>query len=430
MNPSGRKISAGTRVILVLTLLVMIGSAMVFIRLFSVNHTDATRISSSKEETDDHGKSLASSETAEKRKQQYSQYYAQSVEATIPPGGSAGGRFTMTVAGTAAIEGDIRKSCYLSDVKTYDISDIMSLLRSEIQSDINVVFLENLLMEDEKPTDIIAPSLYAEMLKEAGFNMAACGFQGAWTKKTEGITETRRHLSEAGITPIGIYTPDEPKRVQVLNCGGIPTSILQYSGMISQSDRKKMARENQSETVPAAEAGLIAADIAEARDEGADLVIILMNWGSRAKQPDKNMKKLAQDIADSGADLIIGCGSRTPQTAEYLTASHPDGSTEQVLCVWSLGVTITKDRSNAGKMAGYLFHAEFVMDSSRNIRIQDPSFTPVYTWMYTQDKRTYYRCLAANRTIPDGMEIKQQNIMSKSADVTREALKDSPLIER
>ena len=430
MKPSGRKVSAGTCIMLILTLIVVIGSVMVFIRLSSGNPIDFSRLSSNESKTglSDSGKKAASEEELQRKRQMSEQYYAIKDESTKPSSGGSGGRFTLTVAGTAALEGDIRKSCYLSELKKYDVEDIMMLLRSNVQSDINIVFLENLLMDNEKVSDIIAPSAAAEMLSTAGFNMAACGFQGSWNKKADGIAETRSHLSKAGITPVGIYDPGDLNRINIMNCGGIPTAFLQYTGTISQNDRKKMDKENMSGAVPAADAELISADIAQARSQGADLVIVLMNWGSRAKAPDKKQKALAQQIADAGADIIIGSGSRIPQAAEYIEATGNNG--KQVLCIWSLGVTITKDRSSAGRMAGYLFQAEFMMDDAHHVTISEPSFTPVYTWMYTQDKRTYYRCLAANGTIPDGMEVKQQNAMSKAADVTREALKDSPLAEK
>lgn len=434
MNPSGKKISIGTFVMLVVTLLVLIGSAMVLIRLFSGNSVTFSMEDSGKQRIGNKtasGKTSGSSETENrKNSRQSSQIYQANDDGMNQTIVNAGGRFTLTVAGTASLEESIRKSGYISELKIYDFTDVMSLLKNELTSDINIVFLENILTDSTKPSDIIAPSAAAAMLKEAGFNMAACGFQGAWNKKAEGIGDTRKYLTDAGITPIGIYNPDETNRIQVMNCGGIPTVILQYTGTIGQNERKKMNKENQLETVPAADAEIISADIAEARSRGADLVIVLMNWGSRGKQPDANMKKLAQQIADAGADLIIGSGSRKPQQAEYLNAVRADGSQAQVLCVWSLGLTLSKDRSKSQNMAGYLFHVEFIMDSSHNIRMNNLAYTPLYTWLYTQDKRENYRCLAANRTPPDGMEMKQQNTMAKVADITREALKDSPLTER
>ena len=57
-------------------------------------------------------------------------------------------------------------------------------------------------------------------------------------------------------------------------------------------------------------------------------------------------------------------------------------------------------------------------------------YTPVYTWKYRQDSRFYYRCLAADREIPDGMDTEQQKMMKKAAETVRNAMKDSPVEER
>ncbi len=438
MKPAGRKISAGTYIMLIMTLLIVIGSTMVMFRLFSGNSFDLNR--PRKEQNSLSGKagsagaesaSSFGSDGSESKRERSSQIYYTSDEGNGSAPVNAGGRFSLSIAGTAAMEGDIRKSGYISEVKKYDLSDTMLLLKNELQSDINIVFFENLLMDNGKPTDIVAPSAAADMLRDAGFNMAACGFHGAWNQKETGISETRKHLQDAGIAPVGIYNPGEPDPIQVINYGGIPTVILQYTDTISQKDRKNKSNANLAAAVPAANPDEIAADIETARIKGADLVIILMNWGTRGnKEPNRNQRILAQEIADAGADIIIGSGSRIPQTAEYLTARRKDGSEANVLCVWSLGVTLSKDRSSAAKLAGYLFTAEFVMDSSREVRISETSFTPLYTWRYVQEKRESYRCVAANRTPPGGMDIKQQNSMNKAADYTRETLKDSPLMER
>ena len=421
---------------LIFTLLVLTGSAVVLVRLFSGNHLDLTRLGENgahnqEIQTAIQGKTSAPGSTKKKGNgSHYTLYDSAGSSENADSSENAGGRFTLTVAGTVALEESIRKSGYISELKVYDLSEIMSLLRNELTSDVNIVFLENILTDSAKPSDIIAPSATAAMLKAAGFNMAACGFQGAWNKKAEGIADTRANLTDSGITPIGIYNPDQKDPYQIMNCGGIPTAILQYTNTISQSERKKMNKEGQSDTVPAADPETIANDISEVRTKGAALVVVLMNWGNRGKAPDKKIKTLAQQIADAGADIIIGSGSRKPQPAEYLNSVRADGSEAQVLCIWSLGVTLSKDRSNAQNMAGYLFHTEFVMDSSRNVRISNSEFTPLYTWLFTQDKRNNYRCLAANRVPPDGMEIKQQNTMAHVADITREALKDSFLTER
>ena len=156
MNPSGKKISIGTFVMLVVTLLVLIGSAMVLIRLFSGNSVTFSMEDSGKQRTGNKtasGKTSGSSETENrKNSRQSSQIYQANDDGMNQTIVNAGGRFTLTVAGTASLEESIRKSGYISELKIYDFTDVMSLLKNELTSDINIVFLENILTDSTKPS--------------------------------------------------------------------------------------------------------------------------------------------------------------------------------------------------------------------------------------------------------------------------------------
>ena len=138
------------------------------------------------------------------------------------------------------------------------------------------------------------------------------------------------------------------------------------------------------------------------------------------------MRTLAQKTADAGADLIIGNGSRIVSGAEMLTA---EGTGQQVLCVWSLGTVLSGDRSNIRRMAGMLLQVTVRADR-KGTEVCDFRYIPLYTWKYKQDSRFYYRCLAADEVVPDGMDTEQQKMMKKAADTIRNAMKDSPVGER
>ena len=138
------------------------------------------------------------------------------------------------------------------------------------------------------------------------------------------------------------------------------------------------------------------------------------------------MRNLAQQIADAGADLIIGNGSRIVSGAETLTAGETG---REVLCVWSLGTALSGDRSSVRRIAGMLLQATVSVDSGRT-EIRDVCYIPLYTWKYRQDSRFYYRCLAADREVPDGMDTEQQKMMKKAAETVRNAMKDAPVEER
>ena len=427
---------------LVVTLLVLIGSVMILIRFSSNRSIDLTgaRMNALKLEEGYNGPDEATGEPGHSPAPEQGNTVSANPEKTMPavtvtqtaaPGPAETERsFSMTVAGTVSMDGEVRKNSYLSDSKVYDFTDVMSLLKSEIRSDLNAVFLENIISDDDKVSDTVTPSSVARVLRDAGFQIAACGFANAWSRESGGISSTRTNLRENGILPAGIFEPDNRERVSITEINGIRVSVLAYTDSVSTATRKKMDKKGESETVAAADSVQIAEDIADARNRGAEAVIVLLNWGKVGKTPDKAQKTLAQSIADAGADLIIGAGSRVPQAAEYLTGRRPDGSEAETLCIWSLGTVLSGDRSNIRRISGYLLHFRIHLTRNGKAEVEQPEYTPLYTWRYRQDGQYYYRCLAANRMPPDGMDNEQIKSMDKAAEATRSALAGSPLTER
>jgi len=418
------KISFGTVAVLAVTLLVLGGCFLVWNRLSDGRTVDLSKLRPESLEltirTGSPEKISDASGTATPKPA------PTAAPATDSPGGSRRKTFTLTAAGTVALEGEVRKNGYYSEAKQYDYYDIMMLLKKELQSDINIVFTENLFMEEEKVSDLISSGAGCAMLKAAGFNIAAGGFSKAFNKGEEGISSTRKMMKENGITPIGIFDGSGESRVLTMDAGGVRTAVFQYTDTVAAATRKNMIKNGTSDMVPAADPETIAADIARAREEGAEAVLVFLNWGKTGKAPDKNMRTLAQQIADAGADLIIGNGSRIVSGAEKLTAG---GSGKEVLCVWSLGTTLSGDRTNIKRIAGMLLQATVSVESG-HAEITEVCYIPVYTWKYKQDSRFYYRCLAADRPAPDGMDQEQQKMMNRAAETIRNAMKDSPVEER
>ena len=420
-----RKVSAGTIAVLSITLIVLAGTLFVWLRLSSGNTVDLRRLRP--ESLDLPVRTESPEEIPDPQPAEKTSPAVTTPPATAtPPPEENGKTFTMTVAGTVALDGEIRKNSYYSDAKQYDYYDVMMLLKKELQSDLNIVFMENLLSEDGKSTDVTASGAGAAMLKAAGFNAAACGFSGAWEKAEDGIVSTRSILEENGIQPLGIYRQEDADSVRIFEINGIRTALLQYTNTVPAVARKKMTKNGQENLIPEADPVKIASDIEKAGIQGCDIVIVLLNWGKTGKAPDKSMRSMAQQIADAGADLIIGCGSRIVSGADLLTTG--DGE-KQVLCVWSLGTTLSGNRSNISRIAGILLQATIHKEPGKT-EICDVCYIPVYTWKYRQDSRYYYRCMAADREAPDGMDAEQQKMMKRAAETIRKAMKDSPLEER
>ena len=422
MDPQKRKLSTGTILMLIATVLVLAAAAFVLARLSSGAPADLTNIRPETVIHADHP-----------QRETEQPHETASVPATAEPAGiqeaepteQPGKSFTLTVGGTVCLAGEVRTNSYYSDVKQYDYYDTMTLLRKNLQGDLNAVFLENILSTDQKASDVIAAGAAVSMLKAAGINAAACGFAKAFDKGEDGIHSTRRLLAEYGIQPVGIYENDGNDGTQMLEINGIRTALLEYTDTIQAGTRKNMERNGQNGMIPPASAEEIRKEIAEIRERGCDAVIVLVQWGKTGKAPDRNQKALAQRIADAGADLIIGCGSRIVSGAETLTAAETG---KQVLCVWSLGTVLSGDRSNIRRIAGMLLHVTVYTKDGRT-ELKDFAYTPVYTWKYRMDGRYYYRCLAANGETPDGMDTEQQKMMKRAADTVRDAMKNTGVKE-
>ena len=418
MNRKGRGVSFGTVFMLCLVVLTLGGSALVITRLSGGGTVDlskageALRLNSSGEKQGvedilirEEGK------TAEKKP----------AATKAPAAEEASPRFTLTVGGLTAIETEVRRSCYSNDSKKYDFSDILAPLKNAFRADLSCLFLENILSDEYKVSTAIVPAAAADLLRGAGIRAAMCGWSKAYDKEGAGLESTRKALEDAGITALGINGAG-----QTFEANGIRVAVLHYTGTLSSAAKKSLAKNGQESLLPAAEMEYIAAGIREARTGGADAIVVTVNWGKNDKAPDKAMKALAQQIADAGADLIIGAGSRIPQAPETLKAA---GTGREVLCIYSQGTLLSDNRKNAKHLGSYLLHITFEKNGSGTV-LTGTEYTPVYIWRYKQDGKYFYRCVAANGSAPDGMDSEQMKSMEKAATAVTDALNGSPLTVR
>lgn len=339
-----------------------------------------------------------------------------------------GGNVTMTFGGTVAIEGKVRQAAYLSDSKQYDFSDLLRMIRPYMDSDINCAFAENLLLDDQKVSTLIVPSTTGDAFRTAGIDTVCLGFPKAYDKGSDGLGATVTALKEYGLDIRGAYAnePTDPAAT-LIRAGNLKVSILQYTSSISDTGRKQIKKSGETWALPEADPDRIAGDIAVARENGADIVAVCLNWGEAGnKNPGKKQKTLAQTIAESGADLIIGAGSRVVQNIEYLTVKRDDGTERSVLCAWSLGSLICEN-TNANRSAGILLKLKLNCDENGNVTICTAEYIPTYVWQYKQDGLQYYRTVAADRDYPDGLTSSDTRNMEKAAVIIGTALTGSPV---
>jgi poly-gamma-glutamate synthesis protein (capsule biosynthesis protein) len=134
----------------------------------------------------------------------------------------------------------------------------------------------------------------------AGFDVLSLANNHILNQGQQGITDTYKVLSEAGIAGVG--TADN--KLIIKESKGIKFVFLAYSydfssPLISHLDSKQ-----------------VALDIKDAQTK-ADVVIILMHAGTEySLEPNQEQIEFAHAAVDAGADLVIGHHPHWPQTVE------------------------------------------------------------------------------------------------------------------
>ncbi len=339
---------------------------------------------------------------------------------------------TLTFGGSINVESGIRKSGYFSETKTYDFDDVMSLLAPEMQTDLCVVPFMNLIATNGKYTDLLTTEAALSLFTTSGVDVVPLGFPTAFDQGTDGLTATLDAIRARGLTPVGANaSAEEAAAPRILTVGGLRISILHYVDALSSTGRKRMKKEAADYALPVAEAETIAADIACARSAGAQVVIVSLSWGDVGKtSPTKDQQMLAQAIADSGADVIVGTGTKVVQPIVWLTGTQADGSTKQVLCAYNLGTLISDSRKKTAYVGGMLLQLQITCDNAGAVSFEKLEYTPTYIWRYKQGSQYLYRVLASDSTPPDAMSDEQRSVMQKALATVQNALKDSVVTQR
>lgn len=365
------------------------------------------------------------------------QVTASAVPAATPvptPTPVPGGTVTLTLGGSVNIDDAIRQSAYYSDSGKYDFTEIMSLLRDEMQADLTMVTLENVTYDDAKVSAVNAPSVVMDMLANAGVDIVALGYPKAYDKGNEGLWATIDAAQQRKLTTLGAYaTQDDADKLRMFTVDQVDVAFLHYTEAISSTGKKAINSDGAGYALPLIqEDGSTAAmlsDVRNARAAGADIVVVSLNWGKvSASKPTTAQKNLAQELADAGADVIIGAGSRVVQPVSWLTSKGSSGEIRQTLCAWSLGSLINESRKD-GNVVGMLLQLEIAFDGS-GLSFKKVCYTPTYIWRYKQDGQYQYRIAVSDQAPPDGMSDDQAGYMEKAYRNIQKYLADSPVTLR
>jgi len=219
---------------------------------------------------------------------------------------------------------------------SYNFDAVYANVKSYIQgADIKVINQEVVLSGDESKwggfPSFACPLEVGDAVVRAGFNVVTHATNHSWDRGRDGALETIGYWkSQKSVLLTGMYDCQEDyDSIDVGEYNGIRVAFLNYTyglnGSVLPKDSKFMVKLLNMD--------LVKSDIAKAR-EVADVVVVFPHWGEEYKnEPNASQKAMAQQMADAGADLIIGCHPHVIQPLENIVSS----SGKNVPCFYSLG---------------------------------------------------------------------------------------------
>lgn len=151
-----------------------------------------------------------------------------------------------------------------------------------------------------------APESYLRDLKDTGFDIVSTANNHSMDTELEGVFSTMEAVKEAGLDYVGSFK-DKTERILFKEVNGIKLAFLAYTYACNGRENLVIPREEVENLGYLSDEDQIKKDIARAKSQGADFVIVYPHWGIEYQSmPNDEQISLGRKMIDWGADLVIG----------------------------------------------------------------------------------------------------------------------------
>lgn len=189
-----------------------------------------------------------------------------------------------------------------------------------------------------------APSTFLDAIRAAGFDAVVMANNHVLDCGEFGLSRTLEKVESYGLFHTGVY-PDkrEEGRFLLVDIHGIRVAIINYNTLFNGVAAALANEVPALANVPMKEN--FERHIAEARSHGAEFVIVFMHWGMEENSRllrrypreafgvTQELTDMAQNIADAGADYIVGAGAHALHRYEVLVSKEG----RRIPCAYGIG---------------------------------------------------------------------------------------------
>lgn len=233
-------------------------------------------------------------------------------------------------------------------------------------ADISIINQETIMAGNDKPFSgfpyFNSPTEVADGIDNAGFNVVLQSSNHTIDQGLDGLLNAYNVWKQhPNVLTVGIHdNPADEHNIPIMevkdikvailnyaygpNLGAIPSNVKGYMNVLCAVKEGSKTNELDFTRLDPA----VIDDIKRA-DEMADVVVVCPHWGTEyALEPSSYQQKFAKEMAEAGADVIIGAHPHVPEPVEMIQADNGN----KCLCYYSLGNYVSTGQQGPSMLEG------------------------------------------------------------------------------
>lgn len=311
-------------------------------------------------------------------------------------------KIKISAAGDIMFHDDQIESAYDEENNTYDFTSVFADVEPIFSTaDLALANFETTTAGPDEgegfrgyPT-FNSPDETIDAIKESGIDVLTTANNHSLDTGSAGLKRTVEVIRDKGLTSVGTYDKRPDSRVHIEDVQGIKIAILSYTEMINDLGMQT-TNDDLSDMINLMEEDLIKADIAEAKELEADLIISFVHWGEEYEEETTNSQvQFAEMMTEEGVDIILGSHPHVIQKSEHLEV---DGN--QSFVIYSMGNFVSNQRletiDNELAEDGVIVNFDVQKNNeTKETTLEEVEYVP--TWVYRDkeegDAKYTYRIL-------------------------------------
>jgi len=243
-----------------------------------------------------------------------------------------------------------------------------------------------------------APAAIATNLVDVGFDIVTTANNHCLDKGYKGIVNTTQVLDDAGLYHTGTYATEE-KANEIIHLEVKGVDIAFISGTYGCNG---FTISDKPWAVDSIDEATLLDKISIAREEGAQLVVVMPHWGNEYEmKPNSNQTNLALSLMKNGADLILGNHTHTLEMGKTYTADELSlTDNKDRFAMYSQGNFVSNQNDYTGTYSVMLYLTYGVNGSTGEPYLKTAEYIPTFVQKRLKDGTSHHTIWAIERALP------------------------------